>query len=140
MIDKTSWSKLFKNGERISEPASWSRTKLTGMIGVELVFNDQLAAIYGNGQYWQSDTFAIDVVADGSPKPVLLTRRVQILMDAPAIAYCYCSEFATRIDFRLIDDKFDMFIDCEPYIGQWLTIEIDRYLKWPTVKIKKERM
>jgi hypothetical protein len=74
------WTKFFLDGQQIHEPESWSRTRLDNIAGVELVHGDKKIGIYGEGQYWQSDTFQADVVLGEAPQK-LVARRIEFFVD-----------------------------------------------------------
>jgi len=94
------WTKLYKNNAVLTEPQSWSRTPLENMIGTELIHNDKKLAIYGNGTYWQSDTFETDVVQYGASPQRLVARRIEKYIDQFSFASIKQDPIGLTFDFR----------------------------------------
>lgn len=74
------WTKLYLTGETISEPNSWSRTKLNDMVGCTLIHRDLRIEIHGPGEYWQSDTYVANL-EPGIAGTRLVKRRIQKFID-----------------------------------------------------------
>lgn len=72
------WVKYFADGSTIKEPASWSRTRLDGMIATELTYMGASVKLSGAGDYWQSDDF---LSVRNNPEPQLLKRRIEKRLD-----------------------------------------------------------
>lgn len=120
------WTKLFQTGETISEPESWSQTKLETMCGVELTYKDCRLGIYGPGQYWQSDTYIAEI-GFGNVYPKLIKRRISKYIDTIHTGYVvnilpqsFSINFDVKMDIAL-GGRWD-FIDL---INHWYVLEID---------------
>lgn len=125
------WSKLYKNNTTLTEPQSWSRTSLDDMIGAEIVHNDKKLAIYGQGKYWQSDTFETEVVPFGSPPQRLVARRIEKCVEDFSFARITQDEFGMLFDFN---DKLDGFRNDTILFGDiWAPVDIktNLILKFP---------
>ena len=105
------WIKLFADGTKevgtdydvSRKKASWSRGRLEGMVGAEIIHGNKSIAIYAPGVFWQSDDYEITVHPNS--KPELKVRRLQKQI-----------EKMDYLHFNINPDK-----DC----GKWLTIELD---------------
>jgi hypothetical protein len=67
------WTKHFTDGSQISEPASWSRTRLENITKVTLEFADKTVSLSGYYRYWQEDDYEI---RSGETVPTMVARKI----------------------------------------------------------------
>ncbi|HLX52993.1 MAG TPA: hypothetical protein VKR58_03580, partial [Aquella sp.] len=111
------------------EPDSWSRTPLVNMTGVQLIHNDKMLAIYGPGDYWQSDSFETEIVLAGSPPVRLTHRRIEKQIDKPNVARVKSDRFGLVFDFRdkevMSSDTGMLYLPKPEEMPYWLILEFD---------------
>ncbi len=119
------WTKLFLSGDTISEPQSWSKTNLNGMNGAELIVENVSVAIYGVGQYWQSDTYEVDINY-GSHYPRLTKRRILKYIENIQVGIIN-NQLPLRYEVRFdsqVDNKKGQFVMINKF-PIWYVLEID---------------
>jgi hypothetical protein len=138
------WTKLFGDKQPLHEPESWSRTPSENMTGVELVYNDKKLAIYGPGEFWQSDSFECDVVQFGAPPVKLTHRRIEKLIDKECVGKVTEDRFGIVCDFRdsiMYDNTPGMFYLPTPEeLPTWLILELDTKTNSISLHFSKERI
>lgn len=134
------WTKIYANGDQISEPQSWSQTKLLDMVGVTLNHNGLQVGIYGIGDYWQSDTFAVDA-SWGTPTPVLIRRRISKYMPTLHVGEI---EINTDCVFQI---NFDARVNSHPGalimysdVPMWYVLEINTISQKISNYLSKDRI
>lgn len=130
------WIKIFDYGEELGlddavdrGKASWSKGKLNGMIGAAIKDKKVgLVAIHGQGEYWQSDDFEVNL-SENTPKRI--KRRIQKKVDSSDIMICLDDSSPDYRIFRFIKpkDTEEFFRGVLPIphnvIGSWFTVEVD---------------
>lgn len=138
------WTKFFGDKQPLHEPDSWSRTPLVNMSGVQLIHNDKLLAIYGPGDYWQSDSFESEIVLTGSPPVRLTHRRIEKLIDKPNIARVKVDNIGVIFDFRdkevLTSQAGMLYLPKPEEMPYWLILELDAINNKIVWKHSKERI
>jgi hypothetical protein len=139
------WTKLFGNNtQALHEPESWSRTPLDNMTGVELIHNDKKLAIYGPGQFWQSDSFECEVVPFGAPPVRLTHRRIEKFIDKDFVGMYIEDKFGLTFDFRdsalYTTPKRKIFAADLYELPYWLILELDIVNNKTTFYSNKERI
>lgn len=111
--------------------ASWSRGRLTSMVGAEVIHGNVRMAILSPGEFWQSDDYDVDVF---EPTPSLVVRRLQKKIER--------GDGLRRVqdDNSIVLSLDDTYVPSEEIIGKWLTLEYNlakQQLRW---KIKENRI
>jgi hypothetical protein len=127
---KSGWSKCLSNGELIngedrlvdSGQASWSRTS-QDIHSVSLFHDSLFALLSGQGDFWQSDDFILQVGKDGKGHRV--TRRIQRRINNTDSCFLVIKK-DTSLCIYLFPQQVDEGIQVtSDMINKWLTIEID---------------
>lgn len=126
------WQKNFADGSMIRGSdkdvskglISWSRSKFQGMSGAVIEHDNHLIEIIGVGDFWQADTYEIQVLT-GS-KALLVNRRIQKKI-APHDLCFYLSKRpnSLRVSFvaNLVEGKYQQVNML--WISKWFTLEYD---------------
>ena len=141
------WVKYFLDGttergddEAVGQKlASWSKGRLSGMEGVSICYNGVIAAIFGEGEFWQSDDWSVPLfISEGE----LFARRIskKITEDDKAIVFylgedSYCFRFVDeedesfseepicKIEDEHVDSSFQVLLDLEEGYVRWSIAE-----------------
>ena len=126
------WIKMFVDGTKeygadTDKSASWSRGKLSNMVGASAYLNNQAVTLWGNGDFWQSDDFEISLLSAAPTE--MVTRRLQKKINS------------SDLFVEIKRDSFKVWnISMEPNYGlpsgiviplvermrdKWFTVEID---------------
>ena len=98
-----------------TKKASWSRGRLTGMVGAEIIHGNKRLAIWMPGTFWQSDDYEVNFLESTTK---IVTRRLQW-------------QFKKQDTFRVFEDQDSIEIRIPFYTmgqslkGKWLTVELD---------------
>jgi hypothetical protein len=104
--------------------ASWSRSRLHGMVGAKLVSNGAQLEISGPGEYWQSETYVAQLLGMRSK---LLQRRIERRIE-PTDKFFECKHKPGRmsINFNPSNLQHAHLIEVRPeWRGGWLILEYD---------------
>lgn len=121
------WKKLFADGTEICEPSSWSRTSLDNVIGVTLNHKDCNVAIYGVGNYWQSDTY-INNLNWGISGSRLVKRRISKYLDNISVGQIIINDqnnFKINFDVVVNAHKDPPNLVLYNDVPTWFIVEID---------------
>lgn len=146
------WIKKFADGQTEvgtdrdvrRKRASWSRGRLSGMVGVSLQHEGTTVIIEGTGDFWQSDDLEVNFF---EPTPSYITRRLQkklteddrwlLITSAPGGKY-YKYEVLSLPPVELVGRQ--MFPVKQGVAGKWLTLEIDARTKSVIFDYKDDRI
>lgn len=111
--------------------ASWSRGRLTKMVGAEILHGEKRLVIQLPGTYWQSDDYDVSIF---SSQPELVTRRLQFqIFEGCAWSFWECeNEFGIRRGFYSMSYG--------PMVGRWITLELDVKTGKMTRSIQENRI
>lgn len=136
-MNDNGWVKVFADGtfqeggdKLVSmKLASWSRGRLTGMIGVQM-FSDYLYLnLSGPGEYWQSDDYTCTFQL-GESQSSLESRRIMKRVDATDKAIQIFGEGGPALEAAVESDTLSLrdgkVILLEPkHIGQWFVLQMN---------------
>jgi len=122
------WTKHFVDGTLITEPASWSKTRLDRIHSVKLNHRyKEITIVNPNGEFWQSDTYIADLQS-GASQPQMIERRIESkITNINHVIY-----IRDTLDHHLYI-SFDTYIfsdtpeilDVQEHRGKWFIAEID---------------
>ena len=126
------WVKKFADGGSMTGTdrdvslgiASWSKSDLDGMVGVELEHNGFILSISGAGEYWQSDTY--EVLFPDS-RSALIKRRIEKKIDA-SDAWARISKKYRFVSLDVggwVDSGMEVLALPPEWQGRWLVLELD---------------
>lgn len=126
------WLKRFADGSEIRGTdravalriASWSRSRLDGMVGVELEQHGFVLRIDGPGDFWQSDSY--EAVFPG-PGSTLIKRQIQRRIGETDTHFrCAVGDGAATVVFNGGLLEGGKWVPIRPSMrGQWLILEYD---------------
>lgn len=139
------WVKTFADGSKEigtdrdvqRRKASWSRGRLTHMIGAEVHHGNKVLSIHGPGEYWQSDDYDISTT---SMRPVLAVRRLSYQLTCGDVLYFGEGENHLVVGIETARKAPNrLFTVDEEMAGKWLTLEYDVHRDEISWKIREER-
>lgn len=135
-IGASGWLKVFADETFCSgfdnNPAtSWSRTRLTDIIGVYLQAQTQfqMVKIFGTGEFWQSDDYVCNFQLGPSASRIV-ARRIMKKIHENDKAFYFSDPGGTVLGVTFVSNLTDLktgkVVLLEPSdIGKWLVLEID---------------
>jgi hypothetical protein len=116
------WVKYFADGTKEvgtdedvhMKRASWSRGRLTSMVGAEVIHGNVRMAILSPGRFWQSDDYDVDLFES---TPSLVIRRLQRQIQRGDILYARANKET------LVFSTEGSLVAPDTHIGKWLTLE-----------------
>lgn len=132
------WIKHFADGTEVigtdhdvqKKKTSWSKGRLTGMIGVEVIHGNKRMAIFTPGEFWQSDDYDVNLL---DSTPILVTRRLQYKIQGMD-GLCEKQQ-PDNVVFCKGDSNFDI-----GRVGKWLTLELDIKTGKISCNVKENRI
>lgn len=127
------WLKKFLDGTEVrgtdiavqQGSASWTRSRLYGMIGAEVNVLGHTLEIIGPGEYWQSDTYISQILSTNS---TLCQRRIERRLE-PGDRFFQFKSKGNRTSISFVPAEFlseAMLVEVLPeWHGKWLVLEYD---------------
>jgi hypothetical protein len=141
------WIKKFGDGTKEvgtdelvrAKRASWSRGRLSGMIGVELHHGASHVFLDGTGKFWQSDDYEVLLL---EPTPTLKTRRLQKKIEPMDRFFCWdhVNGLHTFVIAHTAEGCWHHTHIERRHIDHWFTIELDVTTGQVTFSYQEQRI
>lgn len=126
------WTKHYFDGSTytgsdeaiIKGEASWTRSRNSHIIAVDLSHKNFFLSIYGPGEYWQSDTYESRLMENGAK---LVKRRIERKIEPNDMYFGYATPELGKafIRFDNKDPRGTIIKIPSSKIGKWLILELD---------------
>jgi hypothetical protein len=142
------WTKYFSDGTKYigddiaiqKKEASWSKSRLSNFVGVDLCHDNYMIKIVGYGDYWQSDTYEIGVGINGS---CMVKRRIEKKINSHDTSFRYsCTPDKYFVSFFPGSDTHIGIPNPAPqlWIDKWFILERDLQTKQTVFYIKDSQI